>query len=454
MQRRGGAAPLASRSCASSAPRRAQRASRRRAASRASCTTSSARRSRRSRWTWRGCKARLAAGAPDAAAKLDRDGGPARRHRRGHAPHLLRPAAAHARRPRPRARRSNGWCRTSRSAPASLASLSIDDPAISTCRTRTRRRSSASCRSRSPTSRSTRARSHVEVTLDARRRRQSLRHGARQRHAASRPTTRASRTRSACSGCASASTSSSGNIVDRQRARHGRRPSWCAFPCRKGSRRMIRIVIADDHTIVREGLSQLLGAAGDIDGRRRGGERRTRCSRACAALEFDVLLLDMSMPGKSGIELIKQVHAREAEAAHPRALDARGARSTRCAPSRPAPPATSPRTAPRASWSTAIRKVAGGRRLHQRRGRRAARAGRDARRAGPRTRALSDREFQVFRCWSTGRRVTDIAARLNLSVKTVSTHKAHIMQKMNMSNQAELIRYAINNRLVDSGEVG
>jgi len=69
--------------------------------------------------------------------------------------------------------------------------------------------------------------------------------------------------------------------------------------------------------------------------------------------------------------------------------------------------------------------------------------------SGPRHAALSDREYQVFELLVGGKSITDIADRLNLSVKTVSTHKTHIMQKMNMANHSELIRYAINNRLVD-----
>ena len=74
---------------------------------------------------------------------------------------------------------------------------------------------------------------------------------------------------------------------------------------------------------------------------------------------------------------------------------------------------------------------------------------------GPPHAALSDREFQIFRMIADGLSVSDIAARLSLSVKTVSTHKSNILQKMNMSTQAELIRYAITNRLVDdSGEAG
>ncbi len=71
---------------------------------------------------------------------------------------------------------------------------------------------------------------------------------------------------------------------------------------------MIRIVIADDHTIVREGLKQLLAAAGDLQvvGEAQDGFEVMKRVRE---LDFDLLLLDMSMPGKSGIELIKQVKA-------------------------------------------------------------------------------------------------------------------------------------------------
>jgi len=71
---------------------------------------------------------------------------------------------------------------------------------------------------------------------------------------------------------------------------------------------MIRIVLADDHTIVREGLKQLLAAAGDLEvvGEAQDGHEAMERVRT---LDFDVLLLDMSMPGKSGIELVKQVHA-------------------------------------------------------------------------------------------------------------------------------------------------
>jgi DNA-binding NarL/FixJ family response regulator len=73
---------------------------------------------------------------------------------------------------------------------------------------------------------------------------------------------------------------------------------------------------------------------------------------------------------------------------------------------------------------------------------------------GPPHAALSDREYEVFRLLVSGKTVTDIAARLNLSVKTVSTHKARLLEKMGMATQADLIRYAIGHGLTDDPSPG
>lgn len=215
---------------------------------------------------------------------------------------------------------------------------------------------------------------------------------------------------------------------------------------------MIRIVVADDHTIVREGLKQLLSAAGDLAvvGEAQNGNEVLQRVRA---LDFDVLLLDMSMPGKSGIELIKQVRAEkpklrvlvlsmhEEEQYAVRAIKA-GASGYLTKES-----AT-------AQLVSAIRKVAGGGVFITDSVAQQLALGAMPQTEGPPHGALSDREFQVFRELVSGKAVSDIAAELNLSVKTVSTHKARIMQKMHMSNPAELIRYAIHHRLVDDPDAG
>jgi DNA-binding NarL/FixJ family response regulator len=210
---------------------------------------------------------------------------------------------------------------------------------------------------------------------------------------------------------------------------------------------MIRIVVADDHTIVREGLKQLLSAAPDLSvvGEAQDGHQVLERVRA---LDFDVLLLDMSMPGKSGIELIKQVHSEkpklrilvlsmhEEEQYAVRAIKA-GASGYLT------------KDSASAQLVSAIRKVAGGGAFITDSVAQQLALGAMPQTEGPPHSALSDREFQVFRELVSGKAVSEIAAELNLSVKTVSTHKARIMQKMNMNNPAELIRYAIHHRLVD-----
>ena len=210
---------------------------------------------------------------------------------------------------------------------------------------------------------------------------------------------------------------------------------------------MIRIVVADDHTIVREGLKQVLHAASDLTvvGEAQNGHEVLARVRE---LEFDVLLLDMSMPGKSGTELIKQVHAEkpklrilvlsmhEEEQYAVRAIKAGAAGYLT-------------KESASAQLVSAIRKVAGGGAFITGPVAEQLALGAMPDAAGPPHAALSDREFQVFRAIVAGKTVTDIAAELNLSVKTVSTHKARILEKMSMHTTADLIRYAIRNKLVD-----
>jgi DNA-binding NarL/FixJ family response regulator len=163
------------------------------------------------------------------------------------------------------------------------------------------------------------------------------------------------------------------------------------------------------------------------------------------------VLLDMTMPGRSGIELIRQLKAEKPRlpllilSMHKediyavRALRA-GASGYLC------------KDNAESQLEEAIRKVAGGGLyINQAVAERLAQemiGGNAA--AKPHTQ-LSDREYQVFRDIVAGRGVTEIGQRLNLSVKTVSTHKARIMQKMGFANTAELIQYAVKHGLLDQG---
>jgi DNA-binding NarL/FixJ family response regulator len=213
---------------------------------------------------------------------------------------------------------------------------------------------------------------------------------------------------------------------------------------------MIRIVVADDHTIVREGLKQLLSAASDLSvvGEAQNGHEVLQRVRE---LEFDVLLLDLSMPGKSGIELIKQVRAEKPKlrimvlSMHQEPQYA--VRAIRAGAS-----GYLTKESASAQLVSAIRKVAGGGAFIT-----DSVAEQLALRAMPQTEGpphhlLSDREFHVFQRLVSGKTVSDIAAELSLSVKTVSTHKARILQKMNMSNPADLIRYALHHRLIEDSD--
>ncbi len=211
---------------------------------------------------------------------------------------------------------------------------------------------------------------------------------------------------------------------------------------------MIRIVVADDHTIVREGLKQLLAAA---EGLEIAGEARDglEVMKAVREIDFDLLLLDMSMPGKSGIELIKQARAEKPKLRililtmhEERQYAIRAIRAG----------ASGYLTKESASHQLveAIRKVAGGGAFISAEVAEQLALGAMPDAKGALHEALSDREFQVFRMIAEGRSVSDIAERLNLSVKTVSTHKANLMQKMHLETAGELIRYALAHRLVEA----
>ncbi|HSV51938.1 MAG TPA: response regulator transcription factor [Burkholderiaceae bacterium] len=210
---------------------------------------------------------------------------------------------------------------------------------------------------------------------------------------------------------------------------------------------MTRLVIADDHAIVREGLKRIVASAEDLEvigEAADGGEVMLRVREN----DFDVLVLDLSMPGRSGMELIKLVHAEKPKlrilvlSMHQelqyavRAIKngASGYLTKESAPEQ---------------LVMAIRKLAaGGAFVTPEVAEQLALGVMPGATDRPHEN-LSDREFEVLRLLLTGLSVTDIGVRLNLSVKTVSTHKANLMQKMGLQNQSELIRYALKHGLTD-----
>jgi len=210
---------------------------------------------------------------------------------------------------------------------------------------------------------------------------------------------------------------------------------------------MIRIVIADDHTIVREGLKQLLGSAGDLQVVAEAADGHQALERVRSE-DFDVLLLDMSMPGRSGIELIKQVHS-EKPRVRILVLSMHEEQQYAVRAIRAGASGYLTKESASAQLVAAIRKVASGGAFISAEVAQQLALGAMPGAQGMPHESLSDREFQVFKMLAEGKSVSDIAERLTLSVKTVSTHKANVLEKMGMGTSAELVRYALTHKLLD-----
>lgn len=210
---------------------------------------------------------------------------------------------------------------------------------------------------------------------------------------------------------------------------------------------MIRIVIADDHAIVRAGLKQMFAIMPEMEvvAEAVDGESVLETLRHTRS---DVLLLDLNMPGISGPELIGRLKSHwpsqpilvlsmhDTAQIASRALKA-GADGYVTKDSEPQ------------VLLSAIRKVsAGGRFISSEVAQKLALMATTSGDSLPHN-ALSVREFDVFRCLIKGLGVNDIADQLSISNKTVSTHKARLLEKMQMSSVAELTRYAMDNQLFD-----
>lgn len=210
---------------------------------------------------------------------------------------------------------------------------------------------------------------------------------------------------------------------------------------------MIRIVIAEDHAIVRAGLKQMFAIVPEMEVVAEA-EDGDSVLEALRHTRSDVLLLDLNMPGISGPDLIGRIKAHwpaqpilvlsmhDTAQVASRALKA-GADGYVTKDSEPA------------VLLEAIRKVAfGGRFISSEVAQKMALLATTSHDRLPHH-ALSTREFDVFKCLVKGQGVNDIAQALAISNKTVSTHKARLLEKMQMSSIAELTRYAMDNQLLD-----
>lgn len=210
---------------------------------------------------------------------------------------------------------------------------------------------------------------------------------------------------------------------------------------------MIRLLLADDHTIMREGLKQLFALTADIqvaaeateggqviDGVRQGG--------------IDLLLVDMTMPGICGEDLIARIRAHDAGlpilvlSMHDEAQIAR--RALKAGANGYVTKDQDPET-----LLAAIRKVAAGGRFIDPDLAEAMVFESSGAKPPADHDCLSDREFQIMRLLARGVTVNDIAEQLAISNKTVSTHKARLMEKMGFASNADLVRYAVGRGLVE-----
>jgi two-component system invasion response regulator UvrY len=209
---------------------------------------------------------------------------------------------------------------------------------------------------------------------------------------------------------------------------------------------MIKVLIVDDHTIVREGLKFILAQAQDIivaGEAQAGKEALTKLNKE----RYDVILLDISMPGETGLELLKRIKALYPDqkililSMYPE--DQYAVRTLRGGASGYLTKETAGEELIRA-----VRKVAGGGKyISTSLGERLAFLVEDEIKV-PRHERLSDREFEILCLIASGMTVGEIARKLSLSVSTVSTYRSRILEKMHMHTNAELTYYAFKNSLV------
>jgi DNA-binding NarL/FixJ family response regulator len=204
---------------------------------------------------------------------------------------------------------------------------------------------------------------------------------------------------------------------------------------------MIRVLIADDHKIVRDGLKRILAGTTDVQVSAEAASGEEALA-AVKAQDFDVVMLDMSMPGLSGLDLIKRLRI-EKPKLRILVLSMHGEQQYAARVLKAGASGYLNKDSAAELLLTAIRKIAAGG-MHIPEAAAAGLLSGDK----PAHEALSDREFEVLRLLVGGLGPTEIADRLHLSVKTVSTHKTRILEKLNLGSTAELVRYALEQKLV------
>src|SRR6266481_2331735 len=207
----------------------------------------------------------------------------------------------------------------------------------------------------------------------------------------------------------------------------------------------MRILIADDHPIFRAGLKETLAKDPEVEsiGEADDGHKTLQLARK---KRWDVVVLDIKMPGRDGLEVLQELRRERPKlpvlilSAHPEdqlALRLLKAGAAGYLTKEKAPEVL----------LTAIRKVvSGGKYINESLAEKVVFAFESAK---PLHETLSNREYQVMQMIASGKTVQEIGKELFLSVRTVSTYRARILEKMNMNSNAEIIRYAVDHELID-----
>lgn len=209
---------------------------------------------------------------------------------------------------------------------------------------------------------------------------------------------------------------------------------------------MLKILIADDHAIVRAGLKQVLADTPDMTVTDEAGATEEAIRKALDG-DFDVVVLDISMPGRGGLEVLQQLKSQKPKlpvlvlSMHPEEQYALRVLKAGAAGYLTKESVTE-------ELIDAIRKVSNGMKYVSPDLAQEIAFALDSDTERPIEETLSDREFQVLCMIASGKTPREIAEELSLSVKTVSTYRSRILEKMRMKSSAELTNYAIKNNLV------
>ena len=210
---------------------------------------------------------------------------------------------------------------------------------------------------------------------------------------------------------------------------------------------MIRVTLVDDHPIVRRGLKETLSAEADIVV---VGEaaRSEEVLAALTANPCDVVLLDISLPGRGGIDVLKDIR-RDFPDVRVLVVSTHDESQYAVRAMRAGAAGYLTKTSPPEELVRAVRQVIRtGRYINDEVGAALAQFAQDDR-PGPPHERLSDREHEVLRLLAAGKTVSDIAAGLSLSVKTVSTYRSRLVEKLGVRTTSDLVRYALEHKLFD-----